>query len=90
MERLLEKQKRNLKAKAIKYHDDPQRKKQAIKKRYEDEKESIKQNKKKILRCTWYMENADTMKIQRTKYQKARHQENPENKLPKKEVLRKS
>ena len=47
MERLLEKQKRNLKAKAIKYHDDPQRKKQAIKKRYEDEKESIKQNKTK-------------------------------------------
>ena len=47
MERLLEKQKRNLKAKAIKCHDDPQRKKQAIKKRYEDEKESIKQNKKK-------------------------------------------
>ena len=36
------------------------------------------------------MENADTMKIQRIKYQKARYKENPENKLPKKEVLRKS
>ena len=76
MERLLEKQKRNLKAKAVKYHDDPQRKKQAIKKRYEDEKESIKQNKK----------NLEVHLV----YGKCRYHENPENKISKSKVPGKS
>ena len=82
-EQLSAKWQRDLKAKKRKYHDGPVKKRQALKKRYEDKKESIKQYKKekcvenrtsniirkqfviKILRCSWYINNVDTMKIQR-------------------------
>ena len=42
-ERLLAKRQRDLDGKKRKYHDDPEKKKQAVKKRYSDKKESIKQ-----------------------------------------------
>ena len=37
---------RDLKAKKRKHHDEPEKKKQALKKRYEDKKEPMKQYKK--------------------------------------------
>ena len=51
----------------------------------------ISESVRKILKCNCYMQNADTMKIQKKTCQNGSYQENPENKVNiKKEVPRKS
>ena len=71
-ERLPVKRQKDLNAQRRTY--DPEKKRQTDKNRYDDKKESIKQYKKnnekmwrkwsirQILKCNWYIKNADTMK----------------------------
>ena len=75
---------RDLKAKKRKYYDEPEQKSQTVIKRYENEKESIKQYKKEK-----YAENRiSNITYQKVRYQevqlaykKCRYQENPESKI---------
>ena len=71
---MLARRHRDLKAKKKKYHDKPEKKRQAFKKRYEDKKTSIKQYKK---------EKDVENRISNITYQKARYQRNSEMQLMK-------
>ena len=88
-ERLLARWKRDLAARERKYHEDPEKKLQAVKKRNHDKKETIKECKKQKcqgnpapkITCqkAKYQENPDLQLVYI--YKKNKYHENPENKM---------
>ena len=75
---------RDLKAEKRKYYDEPEQKRQAVIKRCENKKESIKQYKKEKIcgkqNIKYYISESQYQEVQLA-YKKCRYQENPESKI---------